>query len=230
MALETNSYSAPPSAATNSHFVSKYPDPCFLVELETGKVLDFNVLALELLDYESQELSGKSIFDLVPDLSRDEYSSYVAQTEGRVLTAFPASQFLRRDRSTVSADLYMGLTTVDGNKALLTVARDRAERDARELASLVKIGSVISESPEIADVYEEFASVASGLVQFDRMTICEIYEDDRLSPVHVSGMKVKGWEPGTLHHLDETVMRPAVRDHSSLLVETRILKERRGDD
>ena len=192
-------------------------------------MLDFNVLALELLDYESQELSGKTIFDLIPDLSRNEYSSYIAQIEGRVLTALPASQFLRRDRSNVSAELYMGLTTVDGNRALLTVARDTKERDARELASLIKIGSVINESPEIADVYEEFASVANELVQFDRMTICEIYEDDLLSPVHVSGMKVKGWEPGTLHHLDETVMRPAVKDRSSLLVETRILRERIGD-
>ena len=110
--------------------VSRFLDPCFLVEPGTGRVLDFNALALELLGYEPEGLLAKTIFDLKFGLSREEFRSYVDQIGDRLFIALPVSQLLRRDGSSVSVELNLGLTTVGGIRALLIVARDITERAA----------------------------------------------------------------------------------------------------
>ena len=110
------------SGARNIHLVSRFPDPCFLIEPDSGRVLDFNSLALELLGYEREELLAKTIFDLKPGLSREEFKSYIGQTQGQTFTALPPSRFLRRDRSNVFVEFYMGLTEVDGIPTPLVVS------------------------------------------------------------------------------------------------------------
>ncbi len=210
------------SGATNIHPVSRFPDPCFLIEPDTGKILDFNTLALELLGYEPEELLAKTIFDLKFGLSREEFRSYVDQTGDRLFTALPLSQLLRRDGSSVSVELNLGLTTADGFRAIFIVARDITERERaeQERAVIAEIGRIISSSLDINDIYARFVNAVHEILESDRTVIAEIDLDRRtITPVFINGVDVQGSGRGLEHPLDASPLGPVIDTRKALLLD-----------
>lgn len=93
----------------------------------------------------------------------------------------------------------------------------KVDRQAREEAVLAEIGRIISSGREIDDVYERFATQVGLLMPFDRLTIGTLGPGpEQLTVAHTSGTVMPGWEPGSVHDLQQTNL-PAVYEARSVV-------------
>lgn len=73
---------------------------------------------------------------------------------------------------------------------------------AREREILADLARIISSSLDIDEVYDQFATQAHKLMQFDRIVISSIDSaEGTVTPVYAAGLRVAGWEVGTVHPL-----------------------------
>ena len=73
---------------------------------------------------------------------------------------------------------------------------------AHEREVLADLARIISSSLDIDEVYDQFATQAHKLVGFDRIVISAIdTEKGTVTPVYSAGLRVPGWEVGTVHPL-----------------------------
>ena len=92
------------------------------------------------------------------------------------------------------------------------------QTEAREREVLAELARIISSSLDIDEVYDQFATQAHRLVGFDRIVISSINaEIGTVTPVYSAGLRVPGWEVGTVHQLAGSEIERAVAQRETTI-------------
>ena len=96
-----------------------------------------------------------------------------------------------------------------------------AERLAEEMATIAKIGQIISSAADIAEVYERFAVEARKLIPFDNLSVhmCD-NQEKTLHVAYAFGSAVSERRPRDSYPMAGTVSEAVVRGRTSLLLQS----------
>jgi two-component system, cell cycle sensor histidine kinase and response regulator CckA len=111
--------------------VRRSPNPVFLVDAATARVLETNPAAAELLGYEVDELHGLA-FHCVDANGEAQVSRLIEQVAERHHDIFGETELVRRDGSVVPIELSGNLLIVDGREVVCFFARDITDRKAAQ--------------------------------------------------------------------------------------------------
>lgn len=103
-------------------------------------------------------------------------------------------------------------------EAALRESKQKAERLAAESGLLADIGRIISSSPNINDVYEQFAEEVRKLIPFDRIAIALVDSNTTTIAPYVTGINVPDRLQGGVISLAGSVTGEVVRTRSSVLI------------
>ncbi|MDP6715922.1 MAG: GAF domain-containing protein, partial [SAR202 cluster bacterium] len=100
------------------------------------------------------------------------------------------------------------------------------EREAHEREVLAELGRVISSSPNIEDVYDEFAELVGKIVPFDRLVIGTVDHEAWTGTVaYVAGMRYATLEPGDTIPLANTQVGDVIKSRSAGILHAPDLQE-----
>jgi PAS domain S-box-containing protein len=141
--------------ANASFLLEHVRDVLFVVDADTGEIVDANAAAVTLYGYPREELVGKTIFELRaidPDVARRQMVE--ANAAGGLL--FEAVH-VRRDGSQFPVEVSTRGITLDDRRRLLSVVRDISERKRLEAER-----AALAETTQRAlDARDEFLVIAS---------------------------------------------------------------------
>lgn len=101
----------------------------------------------------------------------------------------------------------------------LKESEERARRIALQNSALAEIGRIISSTPKIKDIYDQFAAAAKGLIPFDRVAINLFdYETRSFSLAYASGEKIPGFEMANRHPLKGSINQKMIENRSPILL------------
>ena len=108
-------------------------DMVFLFDMDTGRLLDFNETACQLLGYPREELLDLRAGDIRPAATRDQLRAETAElmaAPGRRHTAM--TEYRRKDGSVFPVESRRGLLDTPQGRVLVVNSRDMTERTAAE--------------------------------------------------------------------------------------------------
>ena len=111
--------------------VRRSPNPVFLVEASSARVLEANPAAAELLGYSLAELTGLE-FHRVDARGQAQVERLIAQVAERHHDIFGETELVRSDGSLLPVELSGNLLIVDGRDVVCFFARDVTDRKAAE--------------------------------------------------------------------------------------------------
>lgn len=97
--------------------------------------------ACERLQYAERELSGKSIYDVVPQLTEEEAAQIDARARLGELTV-REGRFRRRDGTTYPVEVRLDMTSERGEERMIVIATDQTRRKEQEREINLLLGAV----------------------------------------------------------------------------------------
>jgi PAS domain S-box-containing protein len=144
--------------------VEQATEGILLVDVDDRRVLEANAAYLDLLGYSSEEMSGLTLYDLVP-YPRESMDCYVERVLERGSYVSGERRHLRKDGSTVDVEVRANTIHYGGRKALCIVVRDITERK--------KAQEALSQSEELYRAVVEQSAEGLYLVDGDTKRILE---------------------------------------------------------
>ncbi len=212
----------------------------FVVEHESGQIINCNPAALKMLGYSREEMIGASaLITHVDESALEEFRKllFAAEKEQGYLflpefnlkrkdgTVFPAEHHVRpiKDSEGKIIAWVSAVTDISLRKAAaeaLQKSRETAERLARENAVVAEIGRIVGSSLEISKVYEAFAREVKKLIGFDRLSLYLLDGNRKeLTQAFVSGPTLAAYTTGISVSLTGTLASEVVRTRSSFLIQ-----------
>ena len=109
-------------------------DAIFLIELETGRYLDFNKIAHEFLGYSREELSQLTVMEIAQHIPNLEIWLERVELIRKSGSLVFETVYKRKDSSMFPAEVSASLLTYEGKNIMVAVVRDVAERKQAEEA------------------------------------------------------------------------------------------------
>ncbi|MDH5327818.1 MAG: PAS domain S-box protein [Gammaproteobacteria bacterium] len=100
---------------------------------DTGHIIDCNQHTLSSLGYSHEELRNLTIFDIDPDIERDNVVSHLFSNASNSETLF-AARHQRKDGSFAEVEIKRNAYIQEGKKYFVVVCRDISDRKQNELA------------------------------------------------------------------------------------------------
>jgi len=141
-------------------------------------------------------------------------------SEGAVIGTLAAGVYARNAYSTSDLNLLQRVAEQAAGTFANAEIRSRADRQAREEATLAEIGRIMTGSLKIDDIYDHFVEHVRALMPAERVSIIEIYpEIDELSIRYVSGIEAAYTASGARRKLHiNGVLQTAARSESGLSI------------
>lgn len=114
------------------------PDAIFLTDIESGRIVEVNPRAEELLGYDQAELEGRPVVDLHPEDRRQAYRERFERTVEHEVTEFstlPDGQqvyVLDADGDRIPVEVHARVIELDDGRYVYSIIRDLTERKERE--------------------------------------------------------------------------------------------------
>ncbi|MFB6202787.1 MAG: PAS domain S-box protein [Halorhabdus sp.] len=112
--------------------IDEATDSVFVIDPETGDILDVNETACDVLGYDRETLLAMTVADLNPTFDDpDSFRRFMNSTEGRELSFYETTHE-RADGTTLPVEVSASTVTVQGRRYRIAIVRDVSERKARE--------------------------------------------------------------------------------------------------
>ncbi|WP_160148354.1 adenylate/guanylate cyclase domain-containing protein [[Leptolyngbya] sp. PCC 7376] len=155
----------------------------------SGKILRINSVTTEILEYSSEELLGRSLFDVLktPEaqlLRYEALSFFEQQTQGRS-PRVEVNCLRKRGRPIILAFSCSRLDLANDQLEIIYVARDvtRDRLDQKRLAAQYMIARALSEVASIEKVIKDVLTIICNQLQFD---VGELWQPVSLSEIDAS--------------------------------------------
>jgi len=133
---------------------------------ETLEIQEVNGATCRILGYTEDELSSMTIHDLVPAAERESVTANVGilLRTGRLFLAH--RQYVRKDGSTVEAEVHVSLVQVGGSRLGLASARDIGERRRAEAiqSALYRIAEKTASASDLRGLYQAIHEIVGELM------------------------------------------------------------------
>ena len=188
-------------------------DAIFLIELETGRYLDFNKSAHEFLGYRRDELAQRTVMDVAQHLPNLEIwlerVELVRESGGLIFETI----YKRKDQSLFPVEVSARLLAYEGKSIMVAVARDIEERKRSEealIASEIKFRMLAENTPIVVYQCKNDArftflylnDAVEGLTGYSKKAFLEeglsffgLYHPDDVSKIVVSEEELQNHRP-----------------------------------
>ena len=188
-------------------------DAIFLIDLETGRYLDFNKSAYEFLGYNREELTQLTVMDVaqhIPSLDIWLARVELISTSGSLIFE---TIYKRKDRSIFPVEVSARLLSYGEKNIMVAVVRDIAERKQAEealVASEMKFRMLAENTPIVVyqckndarftflylnDAVEGLTGYSKKVFLEDGLSFFDLYHPDDLSEIAVSEDELSHHKP-----------------------------------
>ena len=101
-------------------------DAHFIIDAESGRILDVNIAALHYLEYHRSDLLNKRFTELLPPMPRDKARKTI--DEFRQFGGVFTQEFLKADGTVLIMDMTLTMIPWDCGQAFIATLRDVTER------------------------------------------------------------------------------------------------------
>lgn len=173
-------------------------DAIYILEVDTGRIVNCNSRACLDLGYSRDELLKLFAKDIESSLSSREVDAVHHNLNlGEVKTV--EGMHKRKDGSVFPVEIRFSLLSPAQPELIIAIARDITERKKveDETAVIAEIGRLISSTLDIEEVYERFAAEVRKLIPFDRIHVnLKDHDGKAFTIAYVSGTDIAGRRPG----------------------------------
>ncbi len=203
--------------------VEQATEGIFLVDSEDKRILESNAAFQEVLGYDSEELSRKTLYDLmVGDDERVDMERHVGRALAERGCRIGEERYRRKDGSLVDVEINARTIRYDGRDVLCCVARDVTERKAAEASLKRHLDMVLAlhEANRTLSSTLEVEEIASRLLEIMR----------RVSDLHAAGAHMvdgERWTSAGRTVGSEALWRRAREAQASVSSRRAVLREER---
>ncbi len=151
--------------------VKQTADPIYLIDLETGHLIESNPACQKLLGYTPEELRGLTVYDLVAH-EKENVDFHIKQVISQKQHFHGERKLRRKDGTLLDAEVTASLINYSGRNVICTVARNISERKraGQALRESEKKYSTLVES-SLTGIYID----QDGVIVFANSKFAEIY-------------------------------------------------------
>ena len=186
-----------------------------------GKLIDVNKTAVELLGYSKEELLAIGLFGIDITMKKEDILSLVKNMPANKLQIFETAH-TTKDGRTFPVEIYSSLVTYQGEKSILSIARDITKRKRAEEA-LQESERKLSEAHKMAQLGHWQWDIKTGRVEWSE----EVFHIFRLDPKeytpHIDSiLALSPWPVD--HERDKELIQRAMETHEKGSYEQRFLR------
>jgi PAS domain S-box-containing protein len=134
--------------------IEQATDGIYLIDAETGRVLESNPSYQKMLGYTAEELRGMEVYDFVAH-PRENVDSTMRRTLEERRRVVGGRKYRRKDGSLVDVEVGVSVISYGGKEVICTIVRDITERKSAEEAlarSENRLRTIIETEPECVKV------------------------------------------------------------------------------
>ena len=149
--------------------VEQVAENIFLVDPETGRIIQANASLLQALGYEAGEISRLSLYDIVAH-DRESVDTNIGRVMEEGQLAIGERQYRRKDGSLIAVEVSAGAIARGGRPAICVVAHDVTERKRAEeaLKRSLDVQLALYETGRILGSSLEWEEIGSRLLEVVR--------------------------------------------------------------
>ncbi|MCH8310626.1 MAG: GAF domain-containing protein, partial [Chloroflexi bacterium] len=208
-------------------------DAILIINPGNDEIIDFNAQACTLLGYSKEELESIRVSDIHPyDMDKLIKFGEAVVEIGHGWT--DQLTCCTKSGTPVASEISASAIDIGGSASLIVMIRDVTQRKeieqalsaseahhktlAKENASLVEIGKIISASLDIGEVFHRFSGEVGNLIQFDRLVISTVDLERWTTTIeHISGIDISSLDQGDQISLSSTHVREIVSGRTGLI-------------
>nr|MBA3284852.1 PAS domain S-box protein [Nitrosopumilus sp.] len=126
-------------------------DIIFIIHPDSYSIMDINLSACKNLGFEKEELLSKSFFDIMPQLSQDDFVKAVRSAKNLMNTISIENFLCKKDNSKIEVEILLAVVKIEDQNIIVASARDITAR--KETQDLIrKSEQLLREAQEMANL------------------------------------------------------------------------------